>query len=105
MSIAKPMCLGGRFCFANKLIYFCVYSAPPVDNRRGVLYGEGVEAIKRGENQVWVVEQATYMGDGYWADYPPIEFETEKEAREFEQLVNANSQMGGKDKIRRVYFK
>lgn len=28
--------------------------------------------------KVWLVEQAEYMGDGYWADYPPLEFVSEE---------------------------
>lgn len=55
--------------------------------------------------QPWVVEGAEYQGDGHWADYPPLEFCNEEEAREYESLVNACMQTGGQIKIRRVYQK
>lgn len=53
--------------------------------------------------QPWVVETAEYQGDGYWVDHPPMEFDDEKSAREYETLVNATMQTGGQTKVRNVY--
>lgn len=54
---------------------------------------------------IWVVEIAEYMGDGYWADYAPLEFDSEQEARDYAELINANRQVGGKQKVRSIHFK
>lgn len=51
----------------------------------------------------WIVEEAEYQGDGYWAEYPPLAFRTKKEADDYVRLVETNAQIGGKRKVRRVY--
>ena len=32
---------------------------------------------------MWYVENSEYAGEGYYYDYPPSEFNNEKEAREY----------------------
>lgn len=55
--------------------------------------------------EIWIVEVATYMGEGYWADYPPMEFDSEAEANAYATVINMNSQMDGTEKVRRIYRK
>lgn len=50
---------------------------------------------------MWIVEIADYMGEGYWYDWAPFEFDTESAAREF---ANGQAQCFG-TKIRRIYQK
>ena len=45
----------------------------------------------------WLVEVVTFIGDGHWADYPPYEFATEREAQDF-----ADKQIGEHVKVRLV---
>lgn len=49
------------------------------------------------------VEQAEYMGEGYWADYPPLEFATLEEALEYATLIDACQQTGSNTKVRGVF--
>lgn len=50
---------------------------------------------------MWIVEVADYMGDGYWYDYPPFEFDTEEAARDFAE--KSGKKEG--NKVRRIYEK
>ena len=50
------------------------------------------------------VNVAEYMGDGYWADFPPMEFPDAESAQAYARLVNANSQTGSKQKIRSIRY-
>jgi hypothetical protein len=50
---------------------------------------------------MWIVEIADYMGDDYWYDYPPFEFDTEEAARAFAESQTQNPG----SKIRRIYQK
>lgn len=51
----------------------------------------------------WRVEVAEYMGEGHWADNPPLDFPDKEQADSFAELVNANQQVGGQTKVRRVF--
>lgn len=47
---------------------------------------------------MYEVHVAEYMGEGYWADYPPYTFNTLKEAMDF-----SDTQKGPTTKVRGIY--
>lgn len=51
---------------------------------------------------IYEVVVAQYMGEGYWSDSPPYEFETRKEAEQFAAMINMSLQAGGQAKARDI---
>jgi len=51
---------------------------------------------------VYEVCVAEYMGDGFWSDSAPYEFDSRVEAERFRDLINTSMQAGGKCKAREI---
>jgi len=55
------------------------------------------------KEQKYEVHYAEYMGELYWADYPPLEFDSYQEALDHANVINALQQTDGNTKLRGIY--